>query len=265
MPVNGILEETSKFREALRKTFPHQFDQEPESYDPSKSYACLIEGTLIGASRYGEHIATLSEGKLNFVDGDIDVLFVVPEKEQQKVLEEFGSHLSGWTHMGDRGDGIHVFTSTLRLPTSCDQAARGVNHFYVDIHFAMPKKGGDDGSVGLQTVPAGVFKSNVGADGLMDPSMLFPMQKVHWGKGEGYFAPKEYTRLLQTWNGGEYTSTPWLPQSHHMATGDWFACNCNVDEDDLKNLRSVGRHLQTSGLANFHDKLIPQQIKHPLV
>lgn len=256
MPVNGILRETSKFREALRKTFPHQFDQELESYDPSKSYACLIEGTLIGAARYGEQIATLSEGKLNFVDGDIDVIFVVPEEEQKRVLEEFGRHLSGWTYLGNRGDGIHKFESTLRLPTSCDQAAEGENQLFADIHFAMPKKGGGDGSVRLQTVPAWVFKSNVGADGLMDPSTLFPMQKVHWGQGEGYFAPNEYTHLLQTWDGGEYTSTPWLPQADHLATGDWFACSCNVDERDMKKIRSTTGSLQKRGFANFHDRFV---------
>jgi hypothetical protein len=231
---SGINERTRQVRVALDMAVPGKW--------------FLVEGTLIAALRWGEHCHDFKSGKKNFVDGDMDVYIVAEKSKVSNVMSDIENVLKrdGWSKPKDRGDGIFVTESPLRVPKYMCGEGKETIPFYMDIHVMHPVPGGFD--VGEMRHLWVAFLR----DGILPYDIIYPLAKCSWGGGIAG-APSEYQEILANWNGNEYGSFSgmWKPLEQCLATGDWFECKCNLASGDIAEIRESIRGLQGRGLVSF--------------
>ena len=102
----------------------------------------------------------------------------------------------------------------------------------MDIHVMHPTAGGFD--VGQMTHLWAAFLQN----GVLPQHYIYPLRTCLWGGGIAY-APSKYADILDRWYNQEYGAidTMWLPIEQHLATGDWFECGCELDAEDIYEIK----------------------------
>ena len=209
----------------------------------------LVEGTLISALRWGEHCHDFKSGKKNFVDDDIDVYIIAEKNKVSNVISDIENILKrdGWSKPKDRGDGIFVTESPLRLPNDKCVGGEKWSGFYIDIHVMHPVSGGFD--VGdMENLWVAFLR-----DGILPYDIIYPLAKCSWGGGI-VGAPSKYQEILSNWNGNEYGSfsSMWRPLEKILAVAELgFDCECNLASGDIAEIRESIRSLQGRGLASF--------------
>jgi hypothetical protein len=228
---------TSQARGALDTVFPNKW--------------FLVEGTLISALRWGRQCHLFKSGKKNFVDGDMDVYVIIKPEDRNQVMHQIHKILSkdGWSYPTDRGDGIYVVHSPLKLPGMSCVKNRNIlrRNFDLEIHIMSPVAGGFD--VGKMKH---LWKSFL-VDGIVPSDIIYPLQPCKWGNGIAY-APAKYLEILSKWNGNEYGSAKdmWKPLESILATADWFKCPCELSDGDIEEIKDVSQKLKQANLACFN-------------
>lgn len=256
IPVEQINQATQQYRDALERTLAEWNEERHE--ETSRAFWFPIEGTLIGALRFGQQVERLLDsGSLNFVDDDIDIVLACPRKDRDQLWNKFvktlAEHHSGWVEAGGF-KGIRQLASNVMVPHSCDDmtSSQDGKAFYSDVHFMDIED--KEGSPAFRPDPgtSQVWSSQLSSDGLVSRDLILPLQRGRWGLGEGYFIPNKAVEMLLHWgNSGNEYGIPWEPRSG-LATGGSFRCQCDVTAADMRELERRAQQLDDQQLASFH-------------
>lgn len=249
-------EKISRHTDQVRKLF--------DAIIPGKWF--LVQGTLIGALRYGAHLKRMQSGKVNLVDSDMDVVVVIEGGRPDRrtgFIKSLKSALPGWTHeQPSWGDFDRLMSPEAIILKSCSKESNAREPFFVDVHYIEEHEDGQLRSP--QTAYSRTMWSHwLGSDDAQTelPRDLFlPLQKVQWGSGVSW-APNKYVELLQFFNQGEYNpkglsyekfaESIWKPRDANLMSFENGNCRCKLSEADFSEIRASMQTLKDGGYASF--------------
>eukprot|EP00929_Paragymnodinium_shiwhaense_P123897 TRINITY_DN9836_c0_g2_i1.p1 TRINITY_DN9836_c0_g2~~TRINITY_DN9836_c0_g2_i1.p1 ORF type:complete len:653 (-),score=158.56 TRINITY_DN9836_c0_g2_i1:89-2047(-) len=245
----AVNEATEQLRDALERVAPRAW--------------FLLEGTMIGALRFGENCHMLQSGKKAFADSDMDVCVIVSGKDKKDAIaQEIWKILepSNWTKPTKGDSGIWSLISTPRIPkASCTDSSLQTVDFHVDIHYLFQEGERLTPDPGYSRIWSNFFFSRKSEE--LPSDVILPLRQCRWGKGTAY-VPNQYIRVLTHWSStddtpGEYGScdTLWRPLEEKLATADNFACRCELSEADDKEIRDTIKKLEANGYASLAECL----------